>query len=75
MINNNQITEGGIAQQSGLEVFSSITNYTGEYVGWGFPDEVFNTNTARDTSAANPYTDSLIENQPSIAVPYFSILI
>ena len=65
MANNNQITERGIAQQSGLEVFSIITNYTGEYVNWGFPDEVFNTNTARATDADNPYTDSLLENPPS----------
>lgn len=72
MKNNNQITEGGIAQQSGLEVFSSISNYTGEYVGWGFPDEVFNTNTARATTAANPYTDSLGENTPEVVNVWYS---
>jgi hypothetical protein len=72
MINNNQITEGGIAQQSGLEVFSSITNYTGEYVNWGFPDDVFNDNIARDTGEANPYTDSLLENPPSTVNVWYS---
>ncbi len=33
-ISNKQITDRGIAQQSGLEVFSSITNYTGEYINY-----------------------------------------
>tara|TARA_R110000744_G_scaffold7583_3_gene26325 strand:- start:44 stop:763 length:720 start_codon:yes stop_codon:yes gene_type:complete len=72
MITNNQITAKGIAQQSGLDIFSSITNYTGEYVNWGFPDEVFNTNTARATTGANPYTESLVENPPSTVNVWYS---
>ena len=35
MSNNQQITSGGIPQQSGLETFSSIINYTGEFLNWG----------------------------------------
>lgn len=35
MANKQQITGKGIAQQSGLEIYRSITTYTGEYVNWG----------------------------------------
>ena len=34
-ISSQQITARGVAQQSGLETFSSIIDYTGEYVNFG----------------------------------------
>lgn len=66
-ISRQQITVRGVAQQSGLDTFSSIINYTGEHINWGFPDiSAFNTAAAYPTTAANPSTDALINNPPSI---------
>jgi len=65
-ISNKQITDRGIAQQSGLEVFSNITNYTGEYINYTTGLEFsLDTASAYSTTAANPFTDSLINNPPS----------
>ena len=65
-ISNKQITDRGIAQQSGLEVFSSITNYTGEYINYTTGiDHSLDTASAYSTTATNPFTDSLINNPPS----------
>jgi len=35
MTERKEISSRGIAQQSGLDVFSSITTYNGEYLNWG----------------------------------------
>jgi len=70
MSNNQQVTRGGIAQQSGLETFSSIINYTGEFINWG---SAFSYGTQLDsdtdyaTTAANPLTDALI-NSPAAVI-------
>ncbi len=34
-ISSQQITSRGIAQQSGLEVFNTVTTFNGEYINWG----------------------------------------
>ena len=48
MSNNNQITGGGIAQLSGLEVFASNTVYGDEVVGFGNPLFSSNIDSATD---------------------------
>ena len=62
-----QISSRGIAQQSGLDVFSSITTYNGEYLNWGNP-VAYGTQLGSDTdyatTAADPHTDALI-NSPA----------
>ena len=67
MKDRKQISSRGIAQQSGLEVFSSITTYTGEYINWGNPID-YVTQLASDTdyatTAADPHTDAL-KNSPA----------
>ena len=67
MADSKQISSRGIAQQSGLDVFSSITTYNGEYLNWGdaFPYSVqLNSDTDYATTAADPHTDALI-NSPA----------
>ena len=65
------ITSSGIANQSGLEVFSSITNYTGEYVNWGNALS-YRTQLTSDPdyavsdTAADPHIDALV-NAPQTA--------
>jgi len=64
-INKQQITERGIAQQSGLETLSSIINYTGEFINWGIALNYItqlNSDTDYATAAANPLTDALIKS-------------
>ena len=34
-VSSQQITSRGIEQQSGLEVFNTVTTYNGEYINWG----------------------------------------
>jgi hypothetical protein len=69
MSNNQQITSGGIPQQSGLETFSSIVNYTGEFINWG---NAFNyltqltSDTDYATTAVNPLTDALINSPATV---------
>ena len=62
-----QISSRGIAQQSGLDVFSSITTYNGEYLNFG-DASAYITQLASDTdyatTAADPHTDALI-NSPA----------
>ena len=70
MSNNQQITSGGIAQQSGLDVFSSIINYTGEFINWGSAfayGTQLTSDTDYATTAANPLTDALI-NSPAAVI-------
>jgi len=67
MADKKEISSRGIAQQSGLDVFSSITTYNGEYLNWGdaFPYSVqLNSDTDYATTAADPHTDALI-NSPA----------
>jgi|21_taG_2_1085346.scaffolds.fasta_scaffold05828_3 hypothetical protein len=68
MPNSKKISSRGIAQQSGLEVFSSITTYNGEYLNWGSP-VAYGTQLGSDTdyatTAADPHTDALINSPAS----------
>ena len=69
LISRQQITARGVAQQSGLDIFSSVINYTGEYVNWGdfyAYESQLNSDTKYDTIATNPQTDALINNPPSV---------
>ena len=62
-----QISSRGIAQQSGLDVFSSITTYNGEYLNWGDASAYISqlgSDTDYATTAADPHTDALI-NSPA----------
>ena len=67
MKDRKEISSRGIAQQSGLDVFSSITTYNGEYLNWG-DASAYITQLASDTdyatTAADPHTDALI-NSPA----------
>ena len=67
MIDKKEISSRGIAQQSGLDVFSSITTYSGEYLNFG-DALAYITQLASDTdyatTAADPHTDALI-NSPA----------
>ena len=74
MDNNEQISARGIAQQSGLEIFSSIINYTGQYVNWSISDSAIGSSppaSVYTTTAANPYTDSLINNPASVVNAWY----
>lgn len=67
MTERKEISSRGIAQQSGLDVFSSITTYNGEYLNFG-DASAYITQLASDTdyatTAADPHTDALI-NSPA----------
>jgi hypothetical protein len=68
-ISRQQITARGIAQQSGLDTFSSIINYTGEYVNFGnaFAYGVqLNSDTDYATTTATPHIGALVNNPPSV---------
>ena len=67
MSNNQQITSGGIPQQSGLDIFSSIINYTGEFLGLGQPLLTSNIDEAVDlaTTDADPQLDAVSRSYPS----------
>ena len=67
MLNNQQITNGGIPQQSGLDIFSSIINYTGEFLGLGQPLLTSNIDEAVDlaTTDADPQLDAVSRSYPS----------
>jgi len=68
MSNSKEISNRGIAQQSGLDVFSSVTTYNGEYLNWGNP-AAYGTQLGSDTdyatTAADPHTDALINSPAS----------
>jgi len=68
MSNSKEISSRGIAQQSGLDVFSSITTYNGEYLNWGNPSAYgtqLDSDTDYATKAADPHTDALINSPAS----------
>tara|TARA_R100000541_G_scaffold39665_2_gene47416 strand:- start:1085 stop:1804 length:720 start_codon:yes stop_codon:yes gene_type:complete len=67
MTDRKEISSRGIAQQSGLDVFSSITTYNGEYLNWGDASSYISqlgSDTDYATTAADPHTDALI-NSPA----------
>jgi len=66
-MNNQEISSRGISRTSGLDIFSSIINYTGEFLGLGQPLMTSNINTAVDygTAEANPQLESVIKSYPS----------
>ena len=55
-MNNQEISSRGISQISGLDIFSSIINYTGEFLGLGQPLMTSNIDEAVDygTAEVNP---------------------
>jgi len=68
MKDNKQISGRGIAQQSGLDVFSSITTYNGEYLNFGDASAYISqlgSDTDYATTAADPHTDALINSPAS----------
>jgi len=68
MADKKQISSRGIAQQSGLDVFSSITTYNGEYINWGNALDYgtqLDSDTDYATTAADPHTDALINSPAS----------
>ena len=68
MTDRKEISSRGIAQQSGLDVFSSITTYNGEYLNWGDASAYISqlgSDTDYATTAADPHTDALINSPAS----------
>ena len=66
MEDRKEISSRGIAQQSGLDVFSSITTYSGEYLNWNYGNSAALTSTTDyATTAADPHTDALINSPAS----------
>ncbi len=68
MTDKKEISSRGIAQQSGLDVFSSITTYNGEYLNWGDASAYISqlgSDTDYATTAADPHTDALINSPAS----------
>lgn len=66
MTDRKEISSRGIAQQSGLDVFSSITTYTGEYLNWNYGNTAaLASTTDYATTAADPHTDALINSPAS----------
>ena len=66
-MNNQEISSRGISQTSGLDIFSSIINYTGEFLGLGQPLLTSNIDTAVDyaTTNADPQLDAVSKSYPS----------
>jgi hypothetical protein len=66
MADKKQISSRGIAQQSGLDVFSSVTTYNGEYLNWNYGNTgALTSTTDYATTAADPHTDALINSPAS----------
>ena len=68
MSDGKQISSRGIAQESGLDVFSSITTYNGEYMNWGNAVDYgtqLGSDTEYATTAADPHIDALINSPAS----------
>ena len=66
MTDKKEISGRGIAQQSGLDVFSSITTYNGEYLNWNYGNTgALTSTTDYATTAADPHTDALINSPAS----------
>lgn len=68
-IDGKQITSRGIAQQSGLGVFTSEIIYGSEFLSLGQPLLISNIDSATDhpTTDAQPQLDAVITSPPSIA--------
>ena len=66
-MNNQEISSRGISRQSGLDIFSSIINYTGEFLGLGQPLMTSNIDEAVDygTAEPNPQLVSVAKSYPS----------
>ena len=68
-ISSQQITARGVAQQSGLETFSSIIDYTGEYVNFG-DASAYRTSLGSDTDyateTATPHIGALDGSPPNV---------
>jgi len=67
-----QITERGIAQRSGLEIFNRITTFNGQFVNWG--DAFSYANQLREdpdytvsNSAADPHVDALVNQEQTVS--------
>ena len=66
MTDKKEISSRGIAQQSGLDVFSSVTTYNGEYLNWNYGNAgALTSTTDYATTAADPHTDALINSPAS----------
>ena len=68
-ISSQQITARGVAQQSGLETFSSIIDYTGEYVNFGDAfaySSSLSTDTDYATETSTPHIGALDGNPPNV---------
>ena len=67
-ISSQQITPRGIAQQSGLDIFSSIITFDGEFMNWGYffaYGTQLNSDSDYETSDDKPAVDA-ITNQPPL---------
>tara|TARA_R110000824_G_scaffold9044_1_gene40874 strand:+ start:5916 stop:6650 length:735 start_codon:yes stop_codon:yes gene_type:complete len=74
-ISRQQITSRGIAQQSGLETFSSIINYTGEFVNFGNPLDYglqFDSAVDYETTSATPHIGALVGSPPYIMNQWYT---
>ena len=74
MSNNQQITSGGIAQQSGLDVFSSIITYDGEFINWGNSfayGTQLDSDTDYSTVATDPQTDALVNSPATVSNQWY----
>lgn len=73
-ISGQQITARGIAQQSGLESFSSIITYDGEYVNFGNAYD-YGTQLALDTNyateTATPHIGALVGSPPTLTNQWY----
>jgi hypothetical protein len=68
MSDGKQISSRGIAQESGLDVFSSIITYNGEYMNWGNAVDYgtqLGSDTEYATTAADPHIDALVNSPAS----------
>lgn len=72
--NRQQTTPRGIAQQSGLDTFSSIINYTGEFVNWGYffaYGSQLNSDTDYVSLDSEPQFESLQKSPPSVSNQWY----
>lgn len=72
--NRQQTTPRGIAQQSGLDTFSSIINYTGEFVNWGdffAYGSQLNSDTDYESVDAEPQFEALMKSPASVSNQWY----
>ena len=68
-ISRQQITARGIAQQSGLDIFSSIITFDGEFMNWGdffAYGSQLNSDSDFETSESKPLVDAITNRPPSL---------